>query len=196
MPKDTANRLRILHLCVCAVCVVGICMGSLFDYDVSMTLMSDSGLGAAIADYGLGLVDLFYAFAGTCLFVGFRQKGERYDLLSKVALGIGVSMPLVFYANDAGWNVRAMMGYVGGESSPLLALASLIPSAVVISAVPLVFAKRLEDKNPDVLIAAGVFIIACGICSQYANDLLKPFFSRPRPRYLVTLDNPAAEFRT
>ena len=104
-------------------------------------------------------------------------------------------MPIIFYANDAGWNVRAMMGYVGGESSPLLALVSLLPSIIVVSAVPLVFARRLEDKDPDRLIAVGVFLITCGICSQYANDLLKPLFSRPRPRYLVTLDDPATEFR-
>ncbi|MEE1159061.1 MAG: hypothetical protein UHS51_06530, partial [Atopobiaceae bacterium] len=52
----------------------------------------------------------FYAFAGTCLLVGLRQKGERYELLGKVALGIGMSMPFIFYANDAGWNVHAMMG--------------------------------------------------------------------------------------
>lgn len=160
-----------------------------------MALMSVTDLGTAIADYGLSLVDLFYPFAGTCLFVGLRQKGERYDLLSKVTLGIGISMPLIFYTNDAGWNIRAMMGYVGGESSPLLALASLIPPTIVVSAVPLLFAKRLKDKNPDVLIAAGVYLIACGICAQYANDLLKPLFSRPRSRYLVTLDDPTAEFR-
>ena len=148
MPKESSNRLRILSICVCALCAVGICVGTVFDFDISMALMSESYLGARIADYGLGLVDLFYAFAGTCLFVGLRQKGEHYGLLAKVALGIGMSMSIIFFANDAGWNVRAMMGYVGGESSPLLALASLIPTVVMVSAVPLVFAKRLEDKDP------------------------------------------------
>ena len=99
-------------------------MGTMFDFDISMVIVSDSGIGAAIADYGLSLVDLFYA-------------------------------------NDVGWNVRAMMGYVGGESSPLLAFASLLPPAIVVTAIPLVFARRLEDKDPDRLIATGVFLIAC-----------------------------------
>ena len=80
--------------------------GDLFDYDISMALMRDSDLDVVIADFGLSLVDLFYAFAGTCLFVGLRQKGDRYKLLSGVALGIGISMPLIFYTNDAGWDVR------------------------------------------------------------------------------------------
>lgn len=65
----------------------------------------------------------------------------------------------------------------------------------MVTAIPLVFARRLEDRDPDRLIATGVFLIVCGICSQYANDLHKPLFSRPRPRYLATLDDPATEFR-
>ena len=44
------------------------------------------------------------------------------------------------------------------------------------------------DKNSDLLIAVGGTIIVAGLLSDYINVWLKQVGSRPRYKYLITLD--------
>ena len=50
-------------------------------------------------------------------------------------------------------------------------------------------------KNPDKLIAVGAAILVAGIAADNVNLWLKQVASRPRYKYLITLDDPKSEFR-
>ena len=55
---------------------------------------------------------------------------------------------------------------------------------------------RLADgSNPDKLIAVGAAILIAGIAADNVNLWLKQVASRPRYKYLITLEDPESEFR-
>ncbi len=102
----------------------------------------------------------------------------------------------VYYSNSYnGKNVRALVGYVAGESSPLLSVLSWLFWVVLYAWVPFVMVRLLDDKNPDKLIAVGAAILVAGIAADNVNLWLKQVASRPRYKYLITLDAPKSEFR-
>ena len=55
--------------------------------------------------------------------------------------------------------------------------------------------KVLDDRNAGKLIAVGTAILVAGILADNVNLWLKQVASRPRYRYLITLDDPISKFR-
>ena len=53
----------------------------------------------------------------------------------------------------------------------------------------------LDDEKADLLLAIGSVILIGGIFSEFINAELKDFAGRPRYKYLLTLDDPAGEYR-
>ena len=94
-----------------------------------------------------------------------------------------------------GEKVRQLFGYTAGESSPLLSVASWLFWVVLYACIPFVVKRLMDDRNPDMLIAVGAAILVAGITADNVNLWLKQVASRPRYKYLITLDDPRSGFR-
>jgi len=181
---------------VIAVCLLGIFIGSFKDYEINVALANKTDLGAFFATYGSFFSYCLYPAAGACLFVGLRKKGERFRLLAWTLLILGFFLA-VYYSNSYnGKSVRALFGYTAGESSPILSVLSWLFWAVLYAWVPFVTVRLLDDRNPDKLIAVGAAILVAGIAADNVNLWLKQVASRPRFKYLITLDDPKSEYRS
>ena len=180
---------------VVIVCLTGIVIGSFCDFNISVTLANKTDLGALFATYGSYFSYCLYPAAGACLYVGLKAKGDRFHALAYVLLFLGWFMA-VYYSNSYnGKTVRALFGYTAGESSPALSVLSWLFWAVLYAWVPFVTVKLVDRSDPDMLIAVGAAILVSGIVADNVNLWLKQVSSRPRYKYLITLDDPESEFR-
>ena len=180
---------------VIVVCVLGIVIGSFRDFEINAALANKTELGSFFATYGSYFSYCLYPAAGACLYVGFKKKGDEYGLLAGTLLFLGWFMA-VYYSNSYnGKVVRELFGYTAGESSPMLSVLSWLFWAVLYSWVPFVVIRLVDDSNPDRLIAVGAAILIAGVAADNINLWLKQVGSRPRYKYLITLDDPRSEFR-
>ena len=60
---------------------------------------------------------------------------------------------------------------------------------------PIVCYFLFDDIDPDKLIAVGAAILVAGLVADNVQQWLKQVGSRPRYKYLLTLDDPASEYR-
>ena len=182
-------------LAVVAVCVVGVAIGSFCDFGINEALANKTEIGAFFATYGSYFSYCLYPAAGACLFVGLREKGKRYHMLAWTLQIVGFYMA-VYYSNSYnGKAVRALLGYKAGETSAALSVFSWLFWVVLYAWVPFVMVKLLDRTDPDKLIAVGAAILVAGIVADNVNLWLKQVGSRPRYKYLITLDEPISEFR-
>ena len=180
---------------VVSVCVLGIIIGSFCDFNINQTLANKTDIGSFFATYGSYFSYCLYPAAGACLLAGLKAKGDRYKPLAWVLMVVGYYLA-VYYSNSYnGKAVRALFGYTAGESSPWLSVLSWLFWVVLYAWVPFVVVKLVDKKNPDMLIAVGAAILVAGICADNVNLWLKQVGSRPRYKYLITLDDPMSQFR-
>ena len=103
----------------------------------------------------------------------------------------------VYYTNTySGGKLRELLfHYKAGASSPWLSVLSwLIIAALYVW--PMILCNKILDvKDADKLIAVGAAILIAGVVSDNVNLWLKQVVSRPRYKYLITLDDPASAFR-
>ena len=197
-----ANRKTIMSMpiaCFCGVlaaCILGIIIGSFRDFDINVALADKTELGSFFATYGSYFSYCLYPAAGACLYVGLKKKGDRYRLLAWTLVILGWFMA-VYYSNSYnGKVVRALFGYTAGESSAMLSVLSWLFWAVLYGWVPFAVIRLVDDSNPDKLIAVGAAILIAGIAADNVNLWLKQVASRPRYKYLITLEDPKSEFRS
>ena len=180
---------------VIGVCVLGIVIGSFRDFEINVALAHKTEIGSFFATYGSYFSYCLYPAAGACLYAGLKEKGERYHLLARTLLILGWFMA-VYYSNSYnGKTVRALFGYTAGESSPVLSVLSWLFWAVLYGWVPFAVIRLADRSNPDRLIAVGAAILIAGITADNVNLWLKQASSRPRYKYLITLDDPKSEYR-
>lgn len=180
---------------VTAVCLLGIIIGSFFDYSINVALENKTDIGAFFATYGSYFSYCLYPAAGMCICKGLMKKGDRFKLPARVILVISYFMA-VYYSNSYnGSKVRELFGYTAGESSAILSVISWSFWAVLYVWVPFVCYRILDDTDPDKLIMTGAAILVAGIVSDNVNLWLKQVASRPRYKYLITLEDPMSEFR-
>ena len=180
---------------VITVCVLGIVTGSFCDFQINEALANKTEIGALFATYGSYFSYCLYPAAGACLFVGLKKKGKQYRLLAWVLLLLSCFMAAYYSNSYNGKAVRALFGYEAGVSSPVLSVASWLFWGVLYAWVPLVVIKLLDDSDPNKLIAVGAAILIAGIASDNVNLWFKQVASRPRYKYLITLEDPDSEFR-
>jgi len=180
---------------VIAVCILGIIVGSFRDYDINVALANKTELGSLFATYGSYFSYCLYPAAGACLYAGLKKKGSEYRLLAWTLLILGWFMAVFYSNNYNGKAVRALFGYTAGESSPLLSVFSWLFWAVLYSWVPFAVIRLADRSNPEKLIAVGAAILIAGIVADNVNIWLKQVASRPRYKYLITLEDPMSEFR-
>ena len=180
---------------VVITCVAGIIIGSFKDFQINEILANKTDIGAFFATYGSYFSYCLYPAAGMCLYKGLIQKGSSYRLLAKVLLCIAYFMA-VYYSNSYnGGKVRELFGYTAGSSSAWLSVCSWLFWVVLYAWVPFVCNKVLDDRDAGKLIAVGASILVAGILADNMNLWLKQVASRPRYKYLITLDDPISEFR-
>ena len=186
---------RICFFAVVAVCVTGIVIGSIRDFQINVSLANKTDIGAFFATYGSYFSYCLYPAAGACLFVGFKKKGQRSHMLAWTLLIFGFFMA-VYYSNSYnGKAVRALFDYTAGESPAMLSVLSWLFWVALYAWVPFVTVRLLDKSDPDKLIAVGAAILIAGIVADNVNLWLKQVASRPRYKYLITLDDPVSEFR-
>ena len=182
-------------IAVIGVCITGILLGSFRDFEISVALANKTGIGSFFATYGSYCSYCLYPAAGMCLYKGLRKRGDAYRLLAAVLLAVSYFLA-VYYSNSYnGSKVRAFLGYTAGASSAFLSVCGWLFWAVLYAWVPAVCGRILDDRNARKLIAVGAAILVAGVLSDNVNLWLKQVASRPRYKYLLTLDDPVSEFR-
>ena len=181
---------------ICSVLVIGIILGSFYDYQISEALSRKTDIGQFHQDYGNIFSHLLYPVAGICLFKGLRKKGSRFSALAWGVLGFTLFWTFYSFLDTSGDDLREAYGYVPGQPGSFLPLALSFLTWVALECLTAWLAYLiLDDENADMLLAIGSVILLAGIFSEFINPWLKIVGSRPRYKYLLTLDDPASEYR-
>lgn len=186
---------KVCAYAVTAVCILGIIVGSFFDFSINVALANKTDIGAFFATYGSYFSYCLYPAAGMCIYKGLKNKGGRFKMLACVLMVIAYFMAVYYSNNYNGSKVRELFGYTAGDSSPLLSAACWGFWVVLYAWVPFVCYRIFDDADPDKLIMTGAAILIAGIAADNINLWLKQVASRPRYKYLITLDDPMSEFR-
>ena len=186
----------ILGLILIGVCLIGIIIGSFLDFEISQVLSNKTDIGTWFANYGGYFSYCLYPAAGMCLFKGLRSKNKKWYKLAWGLLILSYFLAVYYCNSYFGKSIRALFEYEAGVSPVYISILSYLLWIVLLAWVPPVMNKLLGNKNPDLLIAVGGTIIVAGLLSDYINVWLKQVGSRPRYKYLITLDNPEENFRT
>ena len=106
----------------------------------------------------------------------------------------------VFYAvyqseNKYGSQIRALFGYIPGQSAAMLYLPTWLFWVAVYALVAFAVIRLLDDSDPDRVLAVGVTILVAGVIASSVNSWLKLVAARPRYKYLLKQDDPRSEFR-
>lgn len=180
---------------VVGVCLLGIIIGSFCDFDISMALANQNEIGKYFAAFSPFLAYMLMAAGGACLYVGLKKKGDSFKPLAWALLVFGWFMAVYYSDSYFGWKIRPMIGYQAGETSALLSAATWTASAVLYAGVSFAVSRLLDDSDPERLIAIGAALLIAAIASDAVMQWLKQVGSRPRPKYLLTLKDPASEYR-
>jgi hypothetical protein len=180
---------------VICVCVLGIAIGSFFDVDISRAIADVTTRGNYFAMFSPILAYAMLPAGGTCLYVGLKKKGDSFQALARLLLVFSWFMAVYYTDGYFGEKVRTTFGYIPGESSVFHAIAIWLIWAVLYALVPLIMLRLLDDSNPDKLIVVGMAILTAGIAADAVMQWFKQIGSRPRFKYLLTLEDPMSEFR-
>ena len=194
--KTEKKILGVHRMCfygVSAVCIIGIIIGSFFDLPINEKIRNVTTTGSFFAAFGCYFSYCLYPAAGMCLYKGLKKK--NYPIAGMVMLLIGWFLAVYYTNSYSGSKLRDLFHYTPGESSPWISVLSWFIIAALYVWPLLVCNKVLDDANEDKLIAVGAAILIAGILSDDVNQWLKQVASRPRYKYLLTLDDPASEFR-
>lgn len=179
--------------CVVAVCMIGIVISSLFDFQINEKMANVTKIGSTFAAFGCYFSYCLYPAAGMCLYKGMKKKG--LPMAGWVLMIVGWFLAVYYTNNYSGSKVRDLFGYTAGESSPWLSVLSWLMIALLYVWPMIVCYKVLDDKDADKLIAVGATILVAGVLADNVNLWLKQVASRPRYKYLITLDDPMSEYR-
>ena len=180
---------------VIGACLLGIGIGSFRDLEIGLAVANKTQLGTWFATFSPALAYALLPAGGACLYVGLRAKSENCRALAWMLRGFSWFMAVYFSNAYFGKAVRPMFGYTPGETSALLCAASWLLWAALYGCVSFAIVPLLDDSNPDRLIAVGAALIMASIAADAVMQWLKQVGSRPRPKYLLTLDDPASAFR-
>ena len=174
---------------VIGICILGIIIGSYTDLEISKALANKTEIGTWFANYGGYFSYCLYPVAGMCLFKGLRGKGKKWNKLAWGLLILSYFLAVYYCNSYFGKSLRAALGYTAGESSAWLSVLSYFIWILLFAWIPPLMNKLLDDKNTNLLIATGGVILVASITSDFVNIWLKQVASRPRFKYLITLDN-------
>ena len=181
-----------VSICVLSLAVIAIFIGSFLDLKISNGLYHKTSFGEFFEKYELFIPYFFYIFAGSLLFIAFKEKGKK---VTAWGLFIIVYLYTMFLAlNNMGSAMRTAFGYsiynVWGPT-----ILSIFYTFILFSWIMPISYFFIKKDNPKLLIKIASFILIAGIFSYGVNEFLKVFVSRPRYRYLITLKDDLAGFK-
>ena len=191
-PKDDKVSGQLFYGVV-ACCVLGIILGSFLDFQINEKLANVTKIGSFFAAFGCYFSYCLYPAAGMCLYKGLKKKG--LPMAGAVLLIVGWFLAVYYTNSYSGSKVRDLFHYTAGESSPGVSVLSWLLIAALYVWPMIVCGKMLDDRDADKLIAVGAAILVAGIWADNVNLWLKQVASRPRYKYLLTLEDPAGGFR-
>ena len=181
---------------ICGVLVLGIIIGSVYDYQISVALSNTTTVGDFHQHYGNIISHLLYPVAGMCLFKGLKKKGSRFDTLAWGALGFSLFWTFYSFLDTSGKYLREVYGYVPGQPGSFVPVALSYLTWIALACLTAYLTNFiLDDENADMLLAVGSVILLAGMFSEFINTGLKIVACRPRYKYLITLDDPRSEYR-
>lgn len=178
---------------VVSLCLVGIIIGSAFDFQINNAIYNKTEIGVFFATYGSYFSYCLYPAAGMCIFKGLKKKNLNF--LAWTLLVISYFLAVYYSNNYNGAKVCELFHYDVENSNFFLSLAVYLFWVILYSWVPLVFYFILDDSDPRTLIFVGIIILLGGVVSDCVNLWLKQVASRPRYKYLITLDKPIDSFK-
>jgi membrane-associated phospholipid phosphatase len=197
MKKKTILGMPIvIFYIICALLIIGIIIGSIWDFQISEALSNKTTIGDYFQKYGNTISNCMYPIAGICLFKGLRKKGKTFNMLAWIVLLSSIFFAIICDITISGKYLREVYGYVAGDSSAFIKIVLCLLTWVLKSSlIAFIAYKIIDDDNANKLIAVGSIIFATGVLSIQVNEWLKDVGSRPRFKYLITLDDPISEFR-
>ena len=181
---------------ICSVLVIGIIIGSFYDYQISVALSNKTAIGDFYQHYGNIISHLLYPVAGVCLFKGLRKKGSRFNTLAWGVLGFSLFWTCYSFVDTSGKYLTKVYGFDAEQPGSFLPLMLSYMTWIALACLTAWLADLIiDDKDADMLLAIGSVILLSGIFSELINSELKIIGCRPRYRYLLTLSDPASEYR-
>ena len=99
---------RICAYLLIVVCILGIIVGSIFDYSINVALANKTDIGTFFATYGSYFSYCLYPAAGMCTFKGLMKKGDRFKMLAWTIMLISYFMAVYYSNNYNGSKVREL----------------------------------------------------------------------------------------
>ena len=196
MTKDTILGMsKKTFYIICVILVIGIIIGSIWDFNISKSLSNTTDFGDFFQHYANIISHLLYPIAGICIFKGLRKKGGKFNVLAWGVIAFTSFWTFYSFLDTGGKYLRKAYGYVAGETSVFPLLLTCLTWLAIIALVSFVAYKIIDDEKANQLIAIGSVILIAGMFAEYVNEWLKVVGCRPRYRYLVTLDEPISEFK-
>ena len=161
---------------VIAICVAGIVAGTFCDLDISRALANKTELGTYFATYSPFFAYCLFPAGGACLYAGLRKKGKAWKNV------------VVLLAAFAWFMAVYLTAFLSSAASWLL-------WAALYAWVPFVVNRLVDDSDPVKLILVGAALMVSCFMADVAMQWLKQVGSRPRYKYLLTLEDPASGFR-
>ena len=178
---------------VVGLCFIGIIVGSICDFQINSAIYNKTDFGAFFATYGSYFSYCLYPAAGMCIFKGLKKKNQSFLAWTLLIVSYFLA---VYYSNSYnGAKVRELFHYDVENPNIFISLAAYLFWVVLYAWVPVVFYFILDDSDPKTLISVGIIILLAGVVSDCVNLWLKQVASRPRFKYLITLENPRDLFR-
>ncbi len=179
---------------VIGVCLLGIAVGSFKDLDISLAVATKTDAGTYFATFSPLLVYVLLPAGGVCLYAGLKKKNGAYKVPARVFPVLGWFMAVYFSNEYFSKNVRPLFGYTA-ENAALASAASWLLWAALYAAAAFAVFRLLDDSDPDKLILVGAALLISCVAADAVMQWLKQVGSRPRPKYLMTLQDPTSEFR-
>jgi TRAP-type uncharacterized transport system fused permease subunit len=120
--KSSAKILGVSGKAFCGVvlvCLIGIILGSIFDFQINERLANVTKIGSCFAAFGCYFSYCLYPAAGMCLYKGLKKKG--LPTAGTILLLIGWFLAVYYTNSYSGGKVRDLFHYAP-ESSPWLSV--------------------------------------------------------------------------
>ena len=179
---------------VLAMAVIGIIVGSFLDYQIDAAIANRTELGSYFANYSGYFAFMFPTTGGTCIYAALKDD-PKWRKAGQGILLFGYTVSVLYCNNYAPTYIRELYGYVPGESSPLMSVWAFLFWMALNAGVSYLLMKVLDTDRKEELIRAGILFIAVAIIGFLMAEWLKFVGSRPRFKYLITLDDPMSEYR-
>ena len=180
---------------VIGVCLLGIVIGSFRDYEISAALAHVTGIGDVFATVSPMAAYALLPVGWGCFYTGLKKKASSGRIPGWVLWLFSWIVSILASNTFYGGTVHLVLGFFLDDTSPWFPAAMWLfwglAYAIVFAVMPLI----LDDTDPNLLIAVGLAMCISLMASDLVVQYLKEMGSRPRYKYLLTLEDPRSQYR-